>query len=203
MSSRYSPASRTSPPAARGSSRCSRRAAPASAGPAPAGRRTPASRFSSSVISRRASGSGLSAATSMAAGSSSIEALASLAHDIDRPVAGNRRHPRDRRRQAGIELPGAVPDLDVGLLNDLLREILSPQDTQHHAEEFRARGGVEALESGLIPLRNRGNQPDQLSRRQHSASPKSQIARSLSSHRSGSPDMSYHTLRQIVATKSR
>ena len=74
---------------------------------------------------------------------------------------------------AGIELAGAVPDLDVSLLNDLLGEILSPQDTEHDAEEFRARGGVKALESGLIPLRNRGNQPDQLSWRQHSASPKS------------------------------
>ena len=74
---------------------------------------------------------------------------------------------------AGIELPGAVPDLDVSLLNDLLREILSPQDTEDHAKEFRARGGIKPLKSSLIPLRNRGNQPDQLSWRQHSASPKS------------------------------
>jgi hypothetical protein len=31
-------------------------------------------------------------------------------------------------------------------------EILSPQDTKHDAEEFRARGGVKPLESGLISL---------------------------------------------------
>ena len=52
--------------------------------------------------------------------------------------------------KAGLNWPGAVPDLDVGLLNDLLCEILSPQDTEHDAKEFRARGGVEALERGLI-----------------------------------------------------
>ena len=98
--------------------------------------------------------------------------LGPLANDIDGPVSRNRRHPCDRGRHAGIELPRAVPDLDVSLLNDLLREILTPQDTQHHAEEFRARGGIKPLESRLIPLRNRGNQPDQLSRRQHSSVPK-------------------------------
>ena len=93
--------------------------------------------------------------------------FAPLSDDIDRPVAGNRRHPRDRGRQAGIELPRIVPDLDVSVLNDLLREILTPQDTEHHAEQFRPRGAVEALESGLVPLRNSGDQPDQFSRRQH------------------------------------
>src|SRR5439155_18217768 len=75
------------------------------------------------------------------------------------------------RGQRGIELAGAVPDLDIGFLDDLLGEILSAQDTENDAKEFRARGGVKALESGLIPLRNRGNQPDQLCRRQHSHSP--------------------------------
>src|SRR6202020_694538 len=92
---------------------------------------------------------------------------------IDRPVARNRRHPCDRRRLPRIERSGAVPDLDVGFLYDLLSEILSPQDTEHDAEEFRPRGGIEPLESGLIALRHRGNQPDQLSWRQHSACPKS------------------------------
>src|ERR1019366_2954563 len=60
-----------------------------------------------------------------------------------------------------------------GLLNDLLREVLSPQDTEHDAEEFRPRGGIKPLKRGLIPLRYGGNQPDQLSWRQHSVSPKS------------------------------
>ena len=75
-------------------------------------------------------------------------------------IARNRGHPRDRRRLSGIELPGAVPNPDVSFLNDFLREVLPSQDTKHHAEEFRARGSVEALESGLIALRHRGNQPD-------------------------------------------
>src|SRR5262249_52686105 len=75
-------------------------------------------------------------------------------------------------RQAGIELSGAVPDLHVSFLNNLLGEILSAQDTEDDAIEFRARRGIEALESGLVSLRNRGNQPDQLSRRQHSRPPK-------------------------------
>src|SRR6266481_266209 len=69
--------------------------------------------------------------------------FAAFAHDVDGPVPGDGRHPRDRRRQAGLELSGAAPDLDVGLLNDLLCEILSPQDTEHHAEKFRARRGIE------------------------------------------------------------
>src|ERR1700733_14528911 len=99
--------------------------------------------------------------------------LAALAHDIDRPIARNRRHPGDRRRLPRIERSGAMPDLDVSFLYDLLSEILSPQDTEHDAEEFRPRGGIEPLKSGLIALRHRGNQPDQLSWRQHSASPKS------------------------------
>jgi hypothetical protein len=50
------------------------------------------------------------------------------------------------------------------------------QDTEHDAEEFRARGGVEALESGLIPLRHGGNQPNQLRWRQHSTSSKIAMA---------------------------
>src|SRR2546430_17674304 len=54
--------------------------------------------------------------------------FAPFAHDVDGTVSGNRRHPRDRRRQAGIELSGTGPDLDVSLLDDLLRKILSPQD---------------------------------------------------------------------------
>ncbi len=91
-----------------------------------------------------------------------------FAHDVNGTVSGDRGHPRDRRRQAGVELSRAVPDLDVSLLNDLLRKVLSTQDTEHHAKEFRARGDVKALKSGLIPLRNGGNQPDQLSWRQHS-----------------------------------
>src|SRR6202161_4142586 len=99
--------------------------------------------------------------------------LTTLAHDIDRPVARNRRHPRDRRRLPRIERSGAVPDLDVSFLYGLLSEILSPQDTEHDAEEFRPRGGIEPLGSSLVTLRHRGNQPDQLSWRQHSASPKS------------------------------
>src|SRR5262249_24357013 len=54
---------------------------------------------------------------------------------------------------------------------DLLCEILSAQDTQHDAVEFRARRRVEALERRLVALGDGGDQPDQLSRRQHSASP--------------------------------
>src|SRR4029453_2443486 len=79
---------------------------------------------------------------------------------------------RDRRRQAGIELSGTVPDLDVSFLDDLLRKILSPQDTQHDAKEFRPRRRVKALKGGLVPFCNGGNQPDQLSWRQHSVSSK-------------------------------
>src|SRR5439155_14758749 len=98
--------------------------------------------------------------------------FALLAHHVDRPVARDRRHPCNRRSERRIELSGVVPDLDVSLLNDLLREVLTAQHTEHDAEEFRARGGVNALKSRLIPLRNCGNQPDQLRWRQHSASPK-------------------------------
>src|SRR3954447_13857552 len=65
-------------------------------------------------------------------------------------------------------MSGAVPDLDVGLLNNLLSKVLPSQDTEHHAKKFRPRRGIEALESSLIALRHRGNQPDQLSWRQHS-----------------------------------
>src|SRR6202012_1002557 len=101
--------------------------------------------------------------------------LAPLAHDVDSAVTRNRCHPRDGRREGRIELPGAIPDLDVSVLNDLLCEILSAQDTQDHAEEFRARRRVEALERSLLALGNRSNQPDQLSRRQHSAFPKTAI----------------------------
>src|SRR6185369_3760888 len=101
--------------------------------------------------------------------------FALLAHHVDRPVARDRRHPCNRRSERRVELSGIVPDLDVRLLNDLLCKVLTAQDTEHDAEEFRARGGVKALKSGLIPLRNRGNQPDQLRWRQHSASPKTSI----------------------------
>src|SRR3954462_12333931 len=48
---------------------------------------------------------------------------------------------------------------------------MSPQDTEHDPIEFRARCGVKALESDLVPFRDSGNQPDQLRRRQHSVSP--------------------------------
>jgi len=42
----------------------------------------------------------------------------------------------NRRSKGRIELSGAVPDLDVSLLNDLLGEILSAQDTEHDAKDF-------------------------------------------------------------------
>src|SRR5205823_13899560 len=93
--------------------------------------------------------------------------LAAFAYHVDRPISRDGRHPCDRRGQSGIELSGAAPDLHVRLLNDLLCEILSPQDTEHHAKEFRTRRGVEALECRLLALCTRGNQPDQLCWRQH------------------------------------
>jgi hypothetical protein len=49
-----------------------------------------------------------------------------------------------------------MPDFDVHLLNDLFREILTPQDTQDDAKQFRTGGDIQPLERGLIPLRDGG-----------------------------------------------
>ena len=52
-----------------------------------------------------------------------------------------------------------------------LGEILTAQDTQHHAEQFRAGGRVEPLERRLVALGHRRDQPYQFRRRQHLAVP--------------------------------
>src|SRR3569832_773040 len=117
--------------------------------------------------------------------------LGSFAYHVDGPVARDRRHPRNWRRQPRIELPGAVPDLDVGLLNDLLSELLPRQDTEHNAKKFRACRGIEAFESRLIALCHRGNQPDELRWRLHSV-PRNHATSSLVTVRSSLPEPSYH-----------
>src|SRR5207302_6098371 len=70
-------------------------------------------------------------------------------------------------RQGRIELAGAVPDLEVGLLHHLVREVCTPQDTQYDAVQFRPRRRVQPLEGGAVALRDRGQQPDKLLRTQH------------------------------------
>jgi hypothetical protein len=69
--------------------------------------------------------------------------------------------------QRRIELAGAAPDLEVGLLHDLLGEVLPTQDTQENAVQFRPGSRVEPLEGGAIGLRDRRQQPHQLLRTQH------------------------------------
>src|SRR6185437_767220 len=88
-----------------------------------------------------------------------------------------------------------VPDLDVGLLDDFLRQILSAQDTEHDTKEFRPCRGVEALKGGLIPLGDGGNQPDQLNRGQHSAS--SEVPTLIAV----CPPTGIHTVRTISCAK--
>src|SRR6202521_748506 len=53
-----------------------------------------------------------------------------LANEIDRTVAGDRHHPGDGRCDGRIELSGRTPDLEIGLLDDLVRKVGSTQYTE-------------------------------------------------------------------------
>ena len=92
--------------------------------------------------------------------------FALLADQVERPVTRDRHHPGDRGCQFRVETAGIVPDLQIGLLYDLVGEVASPQDTQRHAIQFRPRGGVQTLKGRLIALGDGGHQPHEFRRRQ-------------------------------------
>ena len=52
----------------------------------------------------------------------------------------------------GSNWPAVLPDLQVGLLHDLVGEVVPPQDTQHDAVELGARGRVKPLERARVAL---------------------------------------------------
>ncbi len=62
---------------------------------------------------------------------------AACPHPVDGVVAGNRRKPPHRARPRRRVAVRTLPDLDVDLLQRLLRLGSVTKDTQAHAEEFR------------------------------------------------------------------
>ena len=111
------------------------------------------SRFSSSVISRRASGGGrLGRRRSSASGSSSIEIsprLRTISMARLRAIATIQVMGLAMRR---IELVGHLPNLEVGLLHDLFGQCGSSQDTEQHPIKFRAGSAIKPLEAASSPL---------------------------------------------------
>ena len=51
---------------------------------------------------------------------------------------------------SGIELAGVAPDLQIGLLHDVGREVMAAQDAQHHAIEVGAGRPVQTLERNRV-----------------------------------------------------
>ena len=56
---------------------------------------------------------------------------------------------------SGIELAGVAPDLQIGLLHDVGREVMAAQDAQHHAIEVGAGRPVQTLERNRVALGDR------------------------------------------------
>src|SRR5262249_10894297 len=87
-----------------------------------------------------------------------------------------------------VELPGTAPDLDVGLLDDLLRQIGSAQDTQHHPIEFPTGCRVEPFKRGLVAAADGGEEPDEFGWRQHGATTPCPVSGPRSTSRLSPPD---------------
>src|SRR5262249_42775770 len=111
-----------------------------------------------------------------------------LAYQIDRAIPRNRHHPRDGGGYSRVELPGTAPDLDVGLLDDLLRQIGSAQDTQHHPIEFPTGCRVEPFKRGLVAAADGGEEPDEFGWRQHGATTPCPVSGPRSTSRLSPPD---------------
>src|ERR1700722_2933528 len=62
---------------------------------------------------------------------------------VERAVADDRRHPGDCRRLCGVEFAGALPDLGINLLQNVLGEITAAQDTERDAEQLAAGRAVK------------------------------------------------------------
>jgi len=69
---------------------------------------------------------------------------------VQRAIAGDRRHPADRRAFGGVEIGGPFPNPHIGLLKDFSRQVPSLDDTNDHAIEFRLGQAIESGESGAI-----------------------------------------------------
>src|SRR5262249_8422848 len=87
---------------------------------------------------------------------------------VDRQPPGDRDHPGERRRMGRIELAGLAPDLQIGLFHDVGGEVVTPQNTQHHAIELGAGCPIEPLERNRVALGDGREQPCDSTRRGHS-----------------------------------
>jgi hypothetical protein len=72
-------------------------------------------------------------------------------------IAGNDRHPGDRRAGPRVEGRRAPPDSQIGFLHDLVGQILPAKDTEDDPIEFR-RGRAEKRAKGVGVL---GRHPPQ------------------------------------------
>src|SRR5262252_2438217 len=64
-----------------------------------------------------------------------------------------------------------MPDFEIHLLKNFVREIGSAQYTNCRAIELRPRRLIEAFEGSLVAFGDSGQQPDKFRRRQHKTSP--------------------------------
>jgi hypothetical protein len=74
-----------------------------------------------------------------------------LAHLVQRQVAGDNRHPGDRRACARIECACPPPDAQVSLLHNFVRQIFPLKDTKDNAIEFRGGCAEQRMKSLPIP----------------------------------------------------
>ena len=76
------------------------------------------------------------------------------AQPVDRPVAGNRHHPGDRARPAGVECGGFAPHREIDVLQHVLGLASILQDTQADAEKLRRRVLVNHTQCGAVAAGN-------------------------------------------------
>ena len=73
---------------------------------------------------------------------------------VERAVAGDGRHPGERRAPRGVEVGGSFPDPDIGLLQRLGGGVLLGQDAEDDAVEFCAGLPVERPKRRLVARRD-------------------------------------------------
>jgi hypothetical protein len=77
---------------------------------------------------------------------------------VDGLAVRNRHHPAEWAAAPGVEPGAAPPDVEVGLLGDLLGLCAVPHDPEHETEDPRRGEVVEPGEGGLVPASGRSEE---------------------------------------------
>ena len=71
-------------------------------------------------------------------------------HLVERAIAGDGRHPGQRRALDGIEFASLFPDAHISLLKHVSRDVASLEDTSDNSIEFRVCLSVERRKRGRV-----------------------------------------------------